>query len=198
MEDLEEHQGTLDQDTKLILHVQDGDGSFKSRSLQFYSNEIEVDPGTYKFINLDAVWYGIAKNENGYDTIGLIKGMNNFFVNPNPFGGDDTNAFNDFPVTLYVNGAVSETDYDSFNKMVESKNTGVNCIVENLFYRNVIDVTVVNGEYDPSMFGQIIPECRYLVCLSHRLYGMQFIKGGAKGYTLHVHDIGSLIPNIDK
>ena len=65
--------------------------------------------------------------------------MNNFLVNPNPFGGD-INIF-EVPGEFIQQGSTSQS-FDSFNDFLKTNTRGIKniaCIVENLFYKNKID-----------------------------------------------------------
>jgi hypothetical protein len=71
-------------------------------------------------------------------------------------------------------------------------NWRVNCIVENLFYNNVIDT-------DQTSFGWAFQKCKYIVCVSTKLLGIHLNFSEAGRFTgLNVFDLGSMIPNIDQ
>ena len=197
----ESNQSTLSDQTKLILDVDDGVGSFKARDISLNVRELNIEQDTIKFVNLDTVWYGIVRrkdNEKSYDNIELIPdgseydGMNNFVVNPNPFG-EEINPFNS-PIRHGMTG----TWGSSFNQYSRSHGNVVNSIVENLFYKNILDESPLNGiEY--TKFGHVIPLCKYLVCLSDKFLGLKpewANDGSFTGFT--VFDIGSMIPNLDQ
>ena len=114
--------------------------------------------------------------------------MNNFYVNPNPFG-ENVNPFNKKP----------DAGGKSFNELMHDSHDYVNCIVENRFRNNIFDDSVVSEAVASTMFAKVIPACIYLVCTGNRFYGLSPIKN-SKGYFSHFnrHDIGNLIPNIDQ
>ena len=118
----------LDDHTRLVLDVHDGNGAFYTSNLAIDANKIWDD--TYhatQFINLDTLWY-YKKTENGHDTISLVGDEMNMGKS-NPFGE------NPFDKPLYVGN--EEENPTGFNQwMAENENT-LNCIVENRFYRNV-------------------------------------------------------------
>ena len=143
--------------------------------------EIEVEEGTRTFVNLDSMWYGISSRD-GWEEIHIVDDMNDYDVNPNPFG-KDVDPFQ-------KPAALGSTSYGSFNSFVQSKGSPINCIVENRFYRNVMDGN------DRSL-GKTLANCRYLTCLDHGLYGLEVKKEGTDFQGLEIHDIGSLIPNLD-
>ena len=61
VQELDESQGLLlDDNTKLILDVSDGNGSFNARKLRYVVKDVAITDGTIKFVNLDTVWYGIV------------------------------------------------------------------------------------------------------------------------------------------
>ena len=65
--------------------------------------------------------------------------------------------------------------------------------MENLLYepqRNVNPAT--------AGFGDVISQCKYIVCLTNGLYGLQPIWDGTEFVTFRMHDIGSLVPNLDQ
>ena len=181
---LEEYDiSRLPEQTKLILSVDDGEGTFLSRDMRFSVQSMKIDENTVKFVNLDTVWYGIVRNGN-FDQITVVSdGMNDFFVNPNPFGEN----VNPFDSSLTFNGDSSHAS--SFNKFMELEEKRINCIVENRFYGNSIG----SGE-----FGGALADCRYLVCLSDGFYGLKPVRGNGEFQGLKMYDIGYLMPNIDR
>lgn len=182
----EDSIAALTDETRLILDVSDGDGTFKSRRLKFAIKPVAITEGTRKFVNLDTVWYGVVdrRSENGeWDEIEIVDDMNDFYVNPNPFGGD----VNPFACPLYSGNSVR---WGSFNEFLKASKTRVNCIVENLFRNNPV--------YSGSDLGSAIANCQYIVCTTNRLYGLRprkSNKGEFKGFQLI--DIGALVNNID-
>lgn len=114
----------LDDNTKLILEVDDGVGSFKSRKLEYDVCDIPYEPGTISFLNLDAVWYGIVRKtdkviKKEYDQINIAEGMNDFFTNPNPWG-KNVNPFN-APLTLDASANIfsGTTSPQTFNEFLQ-------------------------------------------------------------------------------
>lgn len=184
----DEEIAALPDETRLILDVSDGDGTFKSRKLRFAIKPVAITAGTRKFVNLDTVWYGVVdkRGEDGseWDEIEIVDDMNDFYVNPNPFGGD----INPFACSLYSGSSVR---WSSFNKLLSVSKTRVNCIVENLFRNNKM--------FSDSVLGPAIVKCQYIVCTTHRLYGL-IPKKNASGAFLgfELVDIGSLVNNIDQ
>ena len=189
----------LNDQTRLILEVCDGQGTFKSRKLEYDITQITPPDNTIKFINLDTVWYGIQRNP--YDTLKLAEQpMNDPLVNQNPFG-QDVNLFSKNLTYIKVNA--HSTTYSSFNDYVVRNRTYINCIAENLFYRNVFEDTEMTETNMEKSFGKIVPRCRYLVCLDNQFCGLQPVystkSDGSKEYTgFNMYDIGALIPNIDQ
>lgn len=205
VEKLEEiDQSTLSDQTKLILDVDDGKGTFKSRSITYEVKAISVEPDTVEFVNLDTVWYSIVRKKHTggsyYDYLEIVpeendqQGMNNFFVNPNPFG-EGVNPFKK-PIRWGLNSAWQTES--SFNKFAYEQRGRINSIIENLFYKNRID-GLKHDSTDETQFGQVIPLCKYLVCLSNRYYGLKPEIGEDNkfaGFT--IYDIGTMIPNFDQ
>lgn len=79
------------------MDVGDGKGTFKARNITYEVYDLNIEKNTVEFVNLDTVWYGIVRNQD-HDCLKIIpeeadeQGMNNFFVNPNPFG-ENVNPF---------------------------------------------------------------------------------------------------------
>lgn len=255
----------LDDNTRLILDMDEDDGTFKTRTLEYDVQEIQIPEGTVQFVNVDSVWYGIARtpvinldycdvngnpcvdedgeltfndgqpaknglgqpidqngdvvldedgkpmdfedvyylhDDNGElvysDKLKIVEGMNDFVVNPNPFGD---NPF-DKEGGIDASGISDDYTYDSFNGLLDSMSrehkalNSVNCIVENLFYKNRIQ----DGDSTP--IGAAMYGSRYIMCVQNRLLGLEDrfpTEDGVKKFSKFVvHDIGSLIPNIDQ
>lgn len=114
--------------------------------------------------------------------------MNNFYVNPNPFG-ENVNPFNKKP----------DAGGQSFNEQLKDSHDCINCIVENRFRNNIFDDSVVSEAVASTMFAKVIPACIYLVCTGNRFCGLVPIKNGDGDFSHFVkRDIGSMIPNIDQ
>ena len=149
----------LDDDLKLLLYVDDeiGDGTFKTRWLEYQVKRLE-DNHIREFVNLDSIWYGICPHDN-HDTIELIPEMNDFSINPSPFGTEN-NPFGMKP---------SESDR-SFNGLMQHQQKNINCIVENWFYLNWPETESTN------QFGFNLKQCKYIACLNNRLYGLKICR----------------------
>jgi hypothetical protein len=86
--DLDETNNNLDDQTKLILDVSNGDGTFKTRDLVLQMNEVwNQSLKVKKFINLDSIWYCL-KGDDGDSRIDIADEMNDFRQKVNPFGGN--------------------------------------------------------------------------------------------------------------
>lgn len=110
---------SLSDDNKAFLYVLDGAGAFYKRSIQLESAKVEVDDGTLRYVNLDSVWYAIQEVEVLHKTdkvddkgqpiyeplkddagnvittnhvVVAKEPMNDFAVNPNPFGQNPFDA----------------------------------------------------------------------------------------------------------
>ena len=71
-----------------MLTVDGGDGAISYRTVCLaVDKEIELPEGTVDFFNLDGIWYGFMDRGN-YTTLDIVKDMNDFMVNSNPFGGN--------------------------------------------------------------------------------------------------------------
>lgn len=149
------------------------------------------------------------------DIIGSASSMNNFSINPSPFGVEnpfaiENRVLNAEDESIYnlntglwkghydEDGAWDDDEkYTNFNAFLErladsyEGNVEIRSMVENLFYCNQM------GEYDKD-FGEVISRCRYLVCLTHGFYGLSPRKDGHGEFIgFNLHDIGATIPNID-
>ena len=161
---------TLDDNTRLVLEIANGQATFKSRELVYDVKEIENNKNTIKFVNLDSVWYGLVrdKGENeefSHDNLTIVDGMNNFVVNPNPYGE------NIFDAEFKFGGQ----SWDSFNQYVKQrsldkeKDVQIHRIVENKFYHNTFEHY---SQETQDLVGSIIPNCKYLLCMDTGLYGL--------------------------
>ena len=170
----------LDDQTRLIMNVNDEDGTFVYRTIDWESSRVDNCPENARdFINLEGIWYAIVRSEENADTLKIVDDMNDFEVNPNPFG---QNPF-DAPLIMPGSEADSFNDF-SIRKAAEDGESFINNITENLFYKN----TFLVG----TSLGNILPRCRYILCLSDKLCGLE-AKYGENGefLGLAVHDIGS-------
>ena len=78
----------------------------------------------------------------------------------------------------------------------QKRSISINCIVENLFYKSDIE-KVLDKKAD--IFGNVISRCKYLVCLTDGLYGLEPVWNSRNQFIkFKPHDISSLIPNIDQ
>ena len=169
----------LDDNTKLVLTVKDGDGTFQTKKLVATAENLK-NPGDVRyFVNLDAMWYGIKESkEDSCDSIVVIEGMND---TTNPFG-----KVNPFDV---------EGEDGSFNAQMKAGGWKINCIVENLFYGNVFQ------DSGDGAITNLLSKCRYLACIDKdadgSLVGLQPTYGqdGAfAGFKMHrlESEIGNL------
>lgn len=181
----------LDDQTRLILDVSDGNGSFKTRDLVLDLNQVwDSNQKVTKFINLDSIWYckKVLETDEGekYDTLAIVDEMNNFYKDVNPFGG------NPFDMKLY-NSSDDDLGY-SFNKWISRLQTKeLNCIIENRFYKNVMDDDKALNPKDK--FGGVITSCRYLLCVHGGFYGLKShfaTTGEFDGFTLY--NISDMLP----
>ena len=165
MRGLDVGNSTLADQTKLILDVSDGNGSFKTRDLALELNQIwDYKQKVTKFINLDSIWY-CKKTVDGHDTLEIVKEMNNFYKDANPWG---CNPFNDKPLWNPNKTSMNKT----FNSwMGLNGNIALNCIIENRFYKNTMDDdSAINPKTD---FGEVISNCKYLLCVPGGFYGLE-------------------------
>lgn len=91
-------QYSLHDQTKLVLDINNGNGTFKERNLNYKVQKIELKDNTHQFVNLDTIWYGIVRNVDEiqsvyYDSIELVDSMNNYLINPNIFGDNPFDRF---------------------------------------------------------------------------------------------------------
>ena len=71
--DLDETNNNLDDQTRLVLDVADGDGTFKSRDLILQMKEVwNQTLKVKKFFNLDSIWYCQRVGDDGYDRIDIV------------------------------------------------------------------------------------------------------------------------------
>lgn len=175
----------------MVMEVVNGRGTFKARKLEFKASKVDLDKNVVSFHCLDSVWYGKQRNVNEetgktHDGFVIVKGMNDFYVNPNPYG---MNIF-DAPM------AFGDTTYDSFNKYAKgisaTRDFIVTSIDENMFYHNDI------GDGDIG-FSKTLSMCRYIVCMDNGLYGLQpmFDPNTKEFSALRLNDLGAMIENID-
>lgn len=192
---LDVNDPNLDDQTKLILDVSNGNGSFKTRELALRLKQIwDYKQKVTKFINLDSIWY-CNKVVDGHDTIAIVKEMNNFYRDANPFGG------NPFDKYLYNPPTQEGRDPTSLNVTFNNWLDGsgrktLNCIVENRFYKNVMDDEQAIGS--TTKFGKTITACRYLLCVPNGFYGLESywkVVSGVRTFMGFVlHDIGRTLP----
>lgn len=187
--DLDETNNNLPDQTRLVLDMVDGDGTFKSRNLVLGMTEVwGKDDQVKEFFNLNSIWYckKVAGENNDKNTIGLVDEMNNLWVN-NPYGG------NPFDKQLVGSG-----DEQTFNEWLGT----LNCIIENRFYKNVLRDDGAKGQ--PNKFGDTISNCRYLLCASNGFFGLQehWMDDETSGEMVFqgfmLHDIGSFLPILGK
>lgn len=182
---LDEKDANLDDQTRLILDVADGNGSFKTRDLVLGLTEIwNENQKVKKFINLDSIWY-CKKVVDGHDTLSVVEEMNNFDKNPNPFG---ENPFD--KELFYPNGNPMEVTFNDW--LGEDGKKELNCIVENRFYKSVLED---EGAISPDVhFGQLISKCRYLLCVPDGFYGLESNWDDGLFLGFKLHDIGETQP----
>ena len=188
---LETSQYSLDDETRMVMEVVNGRGTFKARKMVYQASNVKLDKNVVSFHNLDSVWYGKQRNTNKetgkeYDNFVIVDGMNDFFVNPNPYG------MNIFDAPIKIDG----NDRESFNAYAlscsERMDFHVTMINENLFYHNVVG--------DGSGFSGEFSLCRYVLCMGNGLYGLEpKFDGPDKAFSsLVMHDLGKLINNLDQ
>lgn len=188
----------LDDQTRLVLSVDEDSGTFESRDLTLDLLQIwDSNEKVTQFINLDSIWY-CKKVVDGHDTIAIVSQMNNFNKYVNPFG--DKNPFDQLLWNPRPDPYVEPTDMGiTFNQWMglEGKEK-LNCIIENRFYKNVMRD---EGALGPDTgVGRMITDSRYLLCVPGGFYGLESYwdstTGGFKGFILH--DIGEALPIIDR
>ena len=147
-----------------------------------------------EFINLDAVWYAkcehvdVEAGDKTYNTLELMEEMNDFFVNPNPYGED----VNPFDGQLFYDG------FDgSFNDWLKKEHLEVKSIVENLFFHNWFGDAPSYSDHDAV---EVISRCKYLVCVGEGGFmGLEVQRSeGGKFIGLKMHNIGGMLNNIDQ
>lgn len=120
--------------------------------------------------------------------------MNNFYKDANPYGG---NPF-DFNLFTLPDGQTEPINMEvTFNDWLKT----LNCIVENRFYKNVLRDDGARGE--SNTFGQMISNCRYLLCVPGGFYGLEAYwkkdDDGSRTFAGFIlHDIGSTLPILGK
>ena len=88
MRELDETSNNLPDQTRLVLDVADGDGTFKTRDLVLQMKEVwNQNEQIEEFFNLDSIWY-CKKVVSGHATIAIVDEMNNFYRDANPYGGN--------------------------------------------------------------------------------------------------------------
>ena len=142
----------LDDNTKLILDIEDDNGTFMARELKYDSEQIELPEGTVQFVNLDAIWYGIVRtpvlNDNYCDDNG----------NPlvDEFGrqiDNEGNLVEDVEDTYYRNES-GEVVYRDQLKIVDKMNDfNVN---PNVFGQNPFDASGLTGFTGVSSFNGVL------------------------------------------
>lgn len=187
--DLDETNNHLDDQTRLVLDVADGDGTFKSRDLILQMKEVwNQTLKVKKFFNLDSIWYCQRDGNAGNDRIDIVNEMNDFVRDANPFGD------NPFDKPLFGDDGTS-LGY-TFNKWL----TELNCIIENRFYKNVLKDDGAKGTH--TNFGDMISKCRYLLCGHGGFYGLEAYwdtTGGERAFKgFKLHDIGATLPILGK
>ena len=184
----------MDSDTRLVLSVDEGDGVFYVPSIGWTVKEIGLDDGkdesTERFVNLDAIWYGIRRRYDSdgkmlSDSLVLIDGMNDFGAHPNPYG---TNIFSAEAV-LDDGSRVA----DGFNGWLSDMKLPVDCIVDNLFCSNLNEHAVGDG----IGMGDCLNESKMIVCAGSRLCGLQPLLRNDGSFDLKIWDLGSRIASID-
>lgn len=211
----------LGDDTSMFLKVSDGAGIFYRREIELDARTSVQDDGTLRYVNLDSVWYGVQEvvvtvdsgevdddgnpirvplldsDEKMITTNHLViapEPMNDFVVNPNPFGQ------NPFDAPFPDNPSTEEDEFrGSFNQMMDylagdrMESLTVNCIVENLFYANKF-----TEQTDDYLAYYMLPESRYIVCAANGLFGVapQYSNGQFTG--MRIYNIGLAIPNINQ
>ena len=219
MEHLPEEKdiGLLDDQTRMMLVLNEGSGSFYSRHLTYDVTQMDNLDGTIGFLNLDTIWYALVRtsvpvpgetdegsSEVTFDTLKLSMDMNNFVVNPNRFGSN-INPF-DVPLTFVDDHSMVNEFPDGFNGFMKVPTTeaspisvSMNCIAVNLFHKNPFYDELDENRPDGSSVWTLLPRCNYLVCLSHGFYGLElrWTKKNTLGSVV-LHDLGATIPNMDK
>ena len=188
--DLDETNNNLDDQTRLVLDVANGDGTFKTRDLVLEMKELwNQSQNVKEFFNLDSIWYckKVESNMDGteHDTIAIVYEMNNFVRYPNPFG---ENPFDHKIVGKNI----------SFNDWIGSlREPKLNCIIENRFYKNVFQD---DGAVGPGIkFSGMISRSKYLLCVPGGFYGLESTwddNGAFAGFKMH--DIGGVLPILGK
>jgi len=94
-----------------------------------------------------------------------------------------------------------EEDHLTFNKWVREltydRSIEITAIIENKFYCNWFEGGVSNIDKD-AKFGDVISACRYLVCLTHGMYGIRVIRKKDKTFDcIQLFDIGRRLPDLD-
>jgi hypothetical protein len=143
---------SLPDDTKLVLMVDGGYGSFYGRTVGYDVQSLDNVDGLVDLLNIDTIWYGLVRTEalptrfdaNGdvvmCDSLQIINGMNDFDLKPNKFG---MNPFED--AQLYVDGGAISDHYKTFNQFIRycadkyGTSIQINCIAENQFYGGQFD-----------------------------------------------------------
>lgn len=182
-------EGNLKDQTKLVLEVDEVDGTFKTRDLTLQLKQVwNGNENVKKFICLDSIWY-CKKMDGSHDTLEILDGMNDFLNHSNPFGG------NPFDKELfYPNGNPMEVTFNDW--LGEDGKKELNCIIENRFYKNVMkdDKAVL----PQTQFGEIITNCRYLLCVPDGFYGLEShwetISNARTFKGFKLHNIGWLQP----
>ena len=198
---------SLADETKLVLMVDGGYGSFYGRTVGYDVRALDNVEGLVNLLNLDTIWYGLVRTEalptnfdsNGdvimCDSLQLINGMNDFDVNPNKFG---TNPFENGQ--LLKDGSQFVDSYHTFNQFVQhcadvyQKSIQINCITENQFYGSQLDLSNTSDETT----GSAIKKSKYLVCLSTGFYGLTPNYNVLGEFTgMSMYDIGITLKNLD-
>lgn len=180
----------LDDQTRLVLDVSDGNGSFKTRDLVLDLKQVwDSHQKVTKFINLDSIWYCRKvekKNVGGrvleYDTLEIVKEMNKFDVGSNPF---------DKPL---FDKSGNEINSGFNNWMGDLDNGSLNCIIENRFYKNTMKDE--GAEHKKTDFADSLTKCKYLFCVPSGFFGLENHYDSTTrtfdGFVLH--DIGGGLP----
>ena len=175
----------LDDQTRLILDVSDGNGSFKTRDLVLGLTEIwNENLKVTEFVNLDSIWY-CKQVVDGHDTIAVVDEMNNFDRIPNPFGE------NPFDKELFdPDGNPMDVTFNAW--LGGDGRKMLNSIVENRFYKSALDD---EGAGDPKgKFGKTISNCRYLLCVPNGFYGLESYWDADLFLGFKLYDIGAALP----
>ena len=99
-------------------------------------------------------------------------------------------------VNPYDVGTVEKPSLNEFiakRAKAKSKSMFINDIVDNLFYKHDIDQT-------EGKFGHVIPQCKYIVCLTDGLFGLipEFDRDSNEFMGYGIVDISALLPNLDQ